>query len=152
MKANNTHPNFTVMKTLVVCTLMLVSFFAMGQSQDEKEVAARVEKFRLALIDPTENNLGDLADDHLSFGHSSGKIENKAEFIEALVSGKSNFNSIEFKDQTITLSGNVALVRHKLYAEITDGEKSSNIAIGILLIWIKKKGTWELIGRQAYKL
>ena len=87
-----------------------------------------------------------------SFGHSSGKIENKAEFIEALVSGKSNFNSIEFKDQTISISGSTALVRHKLYAEITDNGKTANIAIGILLVWVKQKGKWRLLGRQAYKL
>lgn len=132
--------------------LMFVGLSTFGQSQDEKEVANAVEKFRLALIDPTEKNLSDIADEKLSFGHSSGKIENKAEFIEALVSGKSNFNSIEFKDQSISISGSTALVRHKLHAEITDNGKTANIAIGILLVWVKQKGKWRLLGRQAYKL
>lgn len=140
------------MKVFIVCLLMVTVCTTFGQSQNEKEVATLVEKFRLALIDPTEKNLGDIADERLSFGHSSGKIENKAEFIEALVSGKSNFNSIEFKDQTINISGNTALVRHKFYAEITDNGKTSNIAIGILLVWVKQKGNWKLLGRQAYKL
>ena len=140
------------MKIFIACLFMVIGFSKFGQSQDHMEVANRVEKFRLALIDPTRENLTGIADEQLSFGHSSGKIENKAEFVEALVSGKSNFNSIEFKDQTITISGNTALVRHKLYAEIIDGDKISKIAIGVLLVWVKQKGTWKLLGRQAFKL
>lgn len=140
------------MKISIACLLMFVGFSSVGQSTDQKEVANLVEKLRLAIIDPTEKNLRDIADEQLSFGHSSGKIENKTEFIETLVSGKSNFNSIEFKDQTITISGNTALVRHKLYGEITDNGKTSNLALGVLLVWIKQKGKWKLLGRQAYKL
>jgi hypothetical protein len=139
------------MKALCVCLFIVINTSLFGQST-LKDVEEQVEKLRLALIDPTEKNLNDLAADELSFGHSSGKIENKTEFVEALVSGKSNFNKIEFKDQTVTLSGNTALVRHKLLAEIADGDKTSNIAIGILLVWVKQKGTWQLLGRQAYKL
>lgn len=140
------------MKIFFVCLLALVACPVFAQTTAQKEIEQKVEKLRLSLIDPTEKNLGDLAADQLTFGHSSGKIENKTEFIEALVSGKSNFNSIEFKDQSITISGNTALVRHKLYAELTDGEKISNIAIGILLVWVKQHGKWKLLGRQAYKL
>jgi ketosteroid isomerase-like protein len=140
------------MKVFFVCLLALVACPVFSQTSAQKEIEQQVEKLRLALIDPTEKNLEDLVADQLSFGHSSGKIENKTEFIDALVSGKSNFNSIEFKDQAIIIAGSTALVRHKLHAEITDGEKKSNIAIGILLVWVKLSGKWKLLGRQAYKL
>jgi len=140
------------MKAFCVGLFVILSSSLFGQTSAMKEVEARIEKLRLALINPTEKILSDLTADELSFGHSSGKIENKKEFIEALVSGKSNFTTIEFKDQTITISGSTALVRHKMFAEITDGDKTSNIAIGILLVWVNQKGQWNLLGRQAYKL
>jgi ketosteroid isomerase-like protein len=140
------------MKTLCACLFIIISPSLFGQASSQKQLEDQVEKLRLALIDPTEKNLSDLVADQLSYGHSSGKIENKKEFIEALVSGKSNFNIIEFKDQTATMSGNTALVRHKLLAEMTDGGKISNITIGVLLVWTKEKGEWKLLGRQAYKL
>lgn len=130
---------------------MFAGFATFGQ-QDQKEVTNLVEKYRLALIDPNEKNLSALIHDQLTFGHSSGKMENKAEFMEALVSGKSNFNSIEFTDQTVTMSDNVALVRHKMHAEITENEKTSPINLGVLLVWKKQKSSWKLIARQAYKL
>ncbi|MBL7871578.1 MAG: nuclear transport factor 2 family protein [Cyclobacteriaceae bacterium] len=138
----------------IYCALLFVAGMhpLVGQPSSQSEIEGYVEKFRLALIDPTQRNLSDLTSDQLSFGHSSGKIENKTEFIEALVSGKSNFNSIEFKDQIITISNATALVRHKLFAEITDGEKISTIAIGVLLVWVKEEGKWKLLGRQAFKL
>lgn len=140
------------MKTFCGFIFVLVSTSLFGQTSSLKEVEGQVEKLRLAMIDPTEKNLKDLTADELSYGHSSGKVENKTEFIEALISGKSNFSKIELKDQTVTLSGNTALVRHKFFAEIIDGDKTSNVAIGILLVWVKQKGKWQLIGRQAYKL
>jgi ketosteroid isomerase-like protein len=140
------------MKIFIACLFMFVGFSAFGQSQDEKAVDNLVENYRLALIDPTEKNLSALVHDQLTFGHSSGKMENKAEFLEALISGKSNFNSVEFKDQTVTISDNVALVRHKMHAEITENEKNNNINLGVLLVWKKQKSGWKLIARQAYKL
>lgn len=138
------------MKTLF--TLCFLLCFTLVFAQAEKEVEAKVEALRLALIDPTEANLKALSSENLSYGHSSGKLENQSQFIEALVSGVSDFASITFKDQTIQMEKDIAIVRHKLAADITDGGVSNSIEIGVMLVWHKEKGQWKLLARQAYKL
>ncbi|MEB2776003.1 nuclear transport factor 2 family protein [Algoriphagus sp. D3-2-R+10] len=138
------------MKTILTLALFLSSTFAFAQA--DKEVASQVEKLRLALIDPTEANLKELSSSELSYGHSNGKLENQTQFIEALVSGTSDFATVDFQDQTIQISRDLAIVRHNLAADVLDGGTSNSIKIGVMLVWQKEKGQWKLLARQAYKL
>jgi len=138
------------MKTLLTIALFMSVTFAFAQA--EKEVETRVNELRLALIDPTVANLGEISSMDLTYGHSSGKMENQAQFIEALVSGSSDFASASFENQTIQVKNNVAIVRHNLAADVLDGGKANSIKIGVLLVWQKEKGSWKLLARQAYKL
>ncbi|MDR7132132.1 hypothetical protein J2X69_004499 [Algoriphagus sp. 4150] len=138
------------MKTILTLILFVCATFAFAQA--DKEVASQVEKLRLALIDPSVGTLSELSSTDLSYGHSSGKLENQAQFIEALVSGASDFVTVDFEDQTIHVAKNVAIVRHNLKADVLDGGQANSIKIGVMLVWQKEKGKWKLIARQAYKL
>ena len=143
------------MKKISLLTLFYFTIIAIAsaQSTDEKAVATAVEALRKAMIDADKSTLESLVAEQLSYGHSSGAIEDKAAFVDAIVSGKSNFNSIELSDQTIKFAGNDAIVRHKFKAELTGaGGVLNNVNIGVLQVWQKQKGKWKLIARQAVKL
>jgi len=135
---------------IFACLLFTVSAFA--QTKDEKNVAAAVEFMRKAMVDGDRANLTKLAADELSYGHSSGKIQDKKEFVEAIASGASDFVTIDLTDQTIKVAGNTAIVRHKLSAQTNDGGKPGSTVLGIMLVFQKQKGEWKLLARQAYKL
>ena len=137
---------------IIFFTLILLGWFS-SFAQPEKEVEAAVEKFRLAMIDPSTETLRNLTSKDLSYGHSSGLLENQDQFIEALVSGKSDFSIVNLSDQSIKLSGkNLAIVRHKLKGETVHGSGPAAVNLGILNIWVKEKGGWKLLARQAFKL
>ena len=138
-----------IISLLVFCLIVSTSH---AQSTDEKEVAATVEKFKMALLDPTKENLDELTASALSYGHSSGKLEDKATFIQSLISKSSDFVTMELTQQTIKVVGNIAIVRHNLQAETADGGKPGNAKIGVMLIWLKQQGKWKLLARQAFKL
>lgn len=138
------------MKTILTLALFLSATFAFAQA--DKDVASQVEKLRLALIDPIEATLSELSSEKLSYGHSSGKLENQAQFIEALISGASDFSAVAFENQMIQVEKDVAIVRHNLAAVVLDGGNSNSIKIGVILVWQKEKGQWKLLARQAYKL
>ncbi|MEY3821489.1 MAG: nuclear transport factor 2 family protein [Bacteroidota bacterium] len=134
---------------LLILTYSLVGF---TQSRQESEVISTVEKLRLAMISGIKEDLESVVHDSLSYGHSNGTIEGKYEFVEKIVSGKSDFVSIEFYGQTISVQKNIALVRHSLIANINDGGKPSEIKLKILLVFIKTGKDWKLLARQAVKL
>ena len=85
---------------------------AIAQSKELNDVSAAVEAFRKATIAADKSTLEKLTADELSYGHSSGRLETKAQFIDALTSGKSGFSAIELADQTISIVDKTALVRH----------------------------------------
>ena len=130
-----------------------ISFCAKSQSNnDEQMIFDAVDRLRLAMVSGDELTLNKLTAAGLSYGHSSGKIEDKASFVSSIVSGKSDFVSIELKDQTVKILNKTALVRYKMHAFTNDGGKPGEVNLGILLIWQKEKNQWNLIARQAYKL
>lgn len=140
---------------LTILAAVLFQFSGSAQNSlkpDETAVAARVEVLRQAMIDADGKKLKELTSGGLSYGHSSGNIQNQAVFIEKIVNGESDFVSIEFQNQTIEIVGDVAIVRHNLIAHIKDGGVDKDIKIGIILIWQKQNNKWLLIARQAYKL
>lgn len=141
------------MKKIFPLLFMLgFSMISMAQTKHEKAVADAVEKLRTAMIDGNKKALENMVSDKLSYGHSGGHIDDKKEFVEKLASKKSDFVSIELKEQTISISKKTAIVRHILTAKTNDGGKPGDVHLRVLLIWQKQKGHWILLARQAVKM
>jgi hypothetical protein len=142
------------MKKLMLLFVVITAFgfTSLAQTKSEKEVAVAVENMRKAMISGDKSALEAVASDNLSYGHSSGKLQNKAEFVEQIATKQSVFVTITLTDQTIKVTENTAIVRHKLAAQTNDGGKPGNVNLGILLVFVKEHGQWKLLARQAYKL
>lgn len=139
------------MKKLSLILLIFASgLVANAQSKDETLVAAAVEKLRAAMISGNKADLESVLSDDLTYGHSSGKVQSKAVFVEEISTKKSDFLTIDLTEQTISIAGDVAIVRHILTASTNDGGKPANPHLGIVLVWKKTKGTWKLIARRAF--
>ncbi len=137
---------------LAFVLLAAASHPAAAQSRDEQAVAAAVESLRKAMIDPDKTTLDNLVLDELTYGHSSGVVQDKTTFEEALLSKSSDFVTIDLTQQTIKVAGNVAWVRHILTATTNDGAKPGTTHLSVLLVWQKQKGVWRLFARQAVKV
>lgn len=132
--------------------LMLTVTIVNAQAKDEIDVAQAVKTLKRALISGNEQSLRAITADSLSYGHSSGKIEDKEAFVETLASGRSDFVRIDLTQQTIQITGNTAIVRHNLSAITNDNGKHGTVKLGIMLVWQKQQGKWKLLARQAYKI
>ena len=145
--------NLNCYASLFLMTMSLaIGTRSSAQEKEEKEVSAAVESLRKTMVDPDKAALDKLIADDLSYGHSSGVVQTKAEFIEALTSGKSDFVSIDLSQQTVKVVGNTALVRHVLTGTTNDGGKPGTVKLSILLVWQKQQGEWKLLARQAVKI
>lgn len=115
-------------------------------------IAAAVEALRAAMISGDGRALAALVSDHLTYGHSDGRVQDKTDFLESLA-GKNAFKSIELSKQTIAEDGDVAWVRHVFDAvnNLPDG-KTSTAHILVLQVWKRENGAWKLFARQAASL
>lgn len=122
-----------------------------GQQAEKSKVEAAVEQLKSTMITPDKKILDDLILDELSYGHSSGKVEDKASFIDNLMNGNSDFVSIVLGNQEVIVVGKSAIVRHTLDAVTNDKGQPGNVKLNIMTVWNKQKGKWKLLARQAVK-
>ena len=139
-------------KLFVTVILLAITILVYGQSKDEMAVANAVEQLRKAMVDADSVMLDKLTSPKLSYGHSGGHIDDKTEFIQKISSGKSDFVTLEFPEQTISFSEKTAIVRHKFNAVTNDSGKPGEVHLAVLLIWQKQHGDWKLLARQAIKI
>jgi ketosteroid isomerase-like protein len=146
------------MRTLVLSTVVMALALlggapvAAAPSGDEAAVAQAVEAFRNAMLKADRSQFEALCADQLSYGHSAGRVETKAQFIDAATSGRSTWKFITLTDQTTQIVGNTAIVRHTLTGETERDGKTNPVKIGVLMVWHKQDGNWKLLARQAVRL
>ena len=131
---------------------LLGSTSANAENADEAGITQAVEALRKATLAQDKAKLEQLAAAELSYGHSSGVVQTKAEFVDGVMTRKGVVKSIEFPELKIGMAGNNAVARHIWLSESETDGKATSTKIGILSVWTKQDGNWKLLARQGYKL
>lgn len=141
-----------IIKLALSFMLVFFTLTIQAQSKKEQQLTRVLETFRHNLIDPNETALLSITSPKLSYGHSAGLVENQTVFIANLMSGKSDFVSIDIQDQSLDIDNNNAYVRHTFNAVAIADAKTETIKLKILSVWVYEKGAWKLRARQAVKI
>lgn len=142
-----------IKKLLLTFSFLAVSMLLAQKNNDQQAVAEASEKLRLAMISGDKAILESLILPELTYGHSGGHIDDAKEFVEKLVSKKSNFLTIENTNQSIQIVNKTAIVRNHLFAQTHDlGKEQGEVSLEILYVWQKTKSGWKLLARQAVKV
>ncbi|KAA0981658.1 nuclear transport factor 2 family protein [Pseudomonas sp. ANT_J12] len=139
-------------KLLIGFLCLFSGYVAAAPATAENDVAQAVDHLTQAMLHKDIPELQKLTASNLSYGHSSGKVQDKAAFIADIETGKSAFKTLEMQKQTITLSGDTALVRNHFSAQALNGTEVVPTEIENLQIWQKQHGKWLLVGRQAFRI
>jgi ketosteroid isomerase-like protein len=116
-------------------------------------VSAAAENLRVLMVEPNKAKLDALVAPELSYGHSAGKLDTKESFIDDLMTGVSDFLSINITEQTVRVIGDTAIIRHTLTGDTHDkGKDPGKVNLKILQIWQKQGGEWKLLARQAVRV
>jgi ketosteroid isomerase-like protein len=125
---------------------------AMAATDDEESVKQAVDALRKAILAQDKAKLETLTAQQLSYSHSDARVEDKAKFINGVMTRKAVVKSLEFPDLTIAIVGNNAIVRHLLVQESELEGKVTNTKIGVLQVWQKQDSGWKLLARAAIRL
>lgn len=136
---------------LTILVLLNSTSIAQAQNSKTKTISGALEYFNEALISGDSTQLAFITLPELSYGHSSGIVEDQVSFIHTLSNGISDFTKIEISNQNIRLHKNTAIIHHSFKATTNDKGVPGNINLNILLVWQKEKGYWKLLARQAAK-
>jgi Domain of unknown function (DUF4440) len=133
-------------------TILFFFFVAVVNAQtDEEKLTATVKEFHQALVDKNTVSINQQTDKALSYGHSNGWVETKADVIKDLETGYISYSAIKEDSITVAINGNMANVR--FLADITATMKgaTSKFKLRVLEVWVKKSSRWVLFARQAVK-
>ena len=121
---------------------------------DENAVSRSLEAFRSAQAASNAAALTALSASELSYSHSDGRVEDRATFVANATSNKSTFLSLAYRNPTVRVVGNTAIVRFNWVGEqqaVADGSKTAT-NLHILMVWQKQGNDWKLLARGATKL
>ena len=128
----------------ILITLLLLSY-------EPNHLTANPVKDKMALEQRVVQWVDLMINPNLSYGHSGGHIDTKTSLQQSLLSGASDFVEIKVTDQQIAIVGKTAIVRHNIDCKTMDRGAPGNPNLKVLLVWVKEKGGWKLLGRQAVK-
>lgn len=142
------------MKKLFLITLVIFSFKAFAQSSEELKVWTRAEALTKAVFETKDSTaLKDLVNNYVTYGHSTGLIEDRPTMIHAAATSATKYKNISFERAAINLDRKTAVLRHNLRGvSIDDKGVEAPLNLAVLQVWKKKNGQWRIWARQAVKI
>ncbi|MFL5740260.1 MAG: nuclear transport factor 2 family protein [Flavisolibacter sp.] len=142
------------MKKILLLFLPIAFFSAHAQDKKEKELIERTYLLSHTVFGSKDSvTVEDLFAKKASYGHSGGKIQTREEAVDGIVHNKSTYSDTAVSNIRVIIDDDVAIVRHLFHAteKAADG-KTTPLNFTIMLVWVREKGKWRLLGRQAVKI
>lgn len=139
------------MKKLLVVLLVVVAFASNAQSKDEKQLVERTYLLSHTVFGTKDSlTLEDLFAKQATYGHSHGNLQTREEAIRGASKNKSYYTDTAVTILKVIVENNTAIVRHLFKADEHKADGSvTHLIFTMMLVWIKEKGKWRLMGRQA---
>ncbi len=139
------------MKYFLTILCLFIAIITVAQTPDEAKLIQTAKEFHQALVNNNTVSINQQTDKALSYGHSNGWIETKADVIRDLETGYIDY--LAFKEDSITVSMNGNMANLRFVADITAIMKgtTNTFHLKVLEVWVKKGKRWVLFGRQAIK-
>jgi hypothetical protein len=136
-----------------ILTLLLVSASSFAQ-KDEQQIMNKIKALNKAIFEQRDSVvLYGLLHDKLSYGHSGGSVENKSLMIHKAMISPTTYQDFRMENASVLIDGKIAIARHELKAKSFDQQgKEGVLNLHVLQTWVKRKGNWLLLARQAVKL
>ena len=125
--------------------------FSQDVSLPQMDVMMRTASLRSALLDRDSISLSNLLADDVTYGHSTGLIQTKAQLIRDVMSGAQGYKTIDPAEMKVRVYDNAAIVNMNAKMTVASGGNVIDMNLAIVLVWIKQDKDWKLVARQAVK-
>lgn len=141
------------MKTLLtslICLVSLLSFAAEAplaavQTADDARVAA--------MKSPDRDKLSAIFSDELRYAHSSGVVDTKSSFIDALLKGSTKYQAIDYVERQFSFpAAGIALMTGSAKLKIGTEAGVIEPTLAFLGVWRLEGGQWHFLAWQSCKL
>ncbi len=114
-------------------------------------LAAEDARYR-AMQDADLDALDALCADELSYAHSSGVRDTKAEYLGKVASGYYRYHRIDHPVERVEVAGDTAIVVGRMTADLDVDGVGKTIDNLALAVWTRASGTWRLLAYAPTRL
>lgn len=140
------------MKRWIPVVLFLAAIAQAAAPKAEQEVLAAMQSWKQGMLKRDAATLDKIFHADLTYSHSNGRTETKAEAIEAASKGAAVAESIEILEQNVRTYGNTALVKAKIDIKNVTNGQATLLHLSVLHVWLKTPKGWQLVARQSTRL
>jgi len=134
---------------LVLLSGLTIATAQPGLDAAKKEVLAASDAWRQAMMKKDGAALEKLLHDDITYSHSNGMLQTKADVVKSTTTGRMTIEAIDFSDVTVRVYGTTALIRAKVDMRNSADGKSTTNHLNVLHVWLKGPGGWQMVARQA---
>lgn len=116
------------------------------------EVLAAEDRRYDALLGPDLPMLERLFHDRLSYAHSSGVRDTKAEYLAKIENGYYDYSRLDHPVERVDLIGDTAVVVGRMNADLLVEGTPKSLDVLALAVWTKDTGEWQLLAYASTPL
>jgi len=139
-------PKFRFAGQLLAAGLIMTGW-TLSETQDE--LKALDQRWADAVLHTDVAALGRILSDDLVYTHTDGHTENKAQFIESVRQGKTQYQSIEFDESNARQFGNTAVIVSRARVKVKIDGQERNLHPRFLRVYVKHNGVWQMVAHMA---
>lgn len=144
------------MKTFLPCLILFsISCLGLVRASETDPIAAvrAADDERVsAVIAGDASRLKAIISDQLHYGHSNGKNDTKASYIDSLVSHQTVYVSIDYQQREfIPVASGVVLMRGRALVKVGPPGKPSDVDLNFLAVFREEGGKWRFLAWQSCK-
>ena len=139
--------------TLLIIAIAGIFMIAAGQEDPDAQmqVMVKMQALRSSLLSKDSAGLSKILADDVTYGHTNGLIQSKAQLIRSIMSGDQDYKTIEPTDMHIRVYGKAAVATTKSHVIVIYGGQTLDLNMFVTITWIKGKDDWKIVARQAVK-
>lgn len=147
--------NLLLLLFLISCKILPV--FAQNATFDaantaEKEIRTlEMRRFEM-MVRKDVKNLSEILAEDLTYVHSNGVLETKAQFLETLDKGKTLYQSIQTEDIKVRITDSMSLITGVALIRAWTGGQTLDLRLRFTDAYAKRDGRWQLISWQSTRV
>jgi ketosteroid isomerase-like protein len=140
-------------RVFILLALLAAALPAFAEPEADKNEVLRVdEELRQAFLQHDAAALNRLLADDWKVIHVNGREQTKAQFIDAIQSGRAKFLSIELDQKEVRVYGDTAIITARWTNTIEFKGQQTHGQDRVTRVWVKQPAGWRAVTEQAVYL
>jgi hypothetical protein len=141
------------MTTKFLPALLLILLSPVLRAGTSEEVRAADTARVMATIAGNASRLDPLLSSELVYAHSDGRVQTKAEFLNAVRSGKIKYDAYDYDDVKVKpVTDDVVTMTGRAHLRASIGDVRAEFSLKFLAVWRRENGVWRLFAYQSSRL